>query len=233
LEQHVSERPDQLPVWTKEYAADEGVPTTNRLDPSGSVVKFFELVEQSNSSGNRKVIDLGCGGGRNALYMASRGYCVTAVDFVESALQRTEQIAVQHDCFGSITCIKSRLGYDLPFIDHYFDLAVDCVTSVSLSKEELSTFEAEVRRILRPSGLFMSYVMADDDGYLADRCNEDGYATIEQTGLVDRCFSEALLRRIYKDWNILRLEKKEKQDHFYNKVYTRRLWWLVARPTRS
>ena len=90
-------------------------------------------------------------------------------------------------------------------------------------------FESELRRVVKPCGVFLSYVMADDDPYLAPRCDKEGYATVPESGLIDRCFSEITLRDVYSHWEFLRLEKVEKQDTFFGREYTRRLWWLLAR----
>ena len=40
-------------------------------------------------------LDVGCGSGRDAVYLAKRGWRVTAVDFVEKALTSAEQRAAQ------------------------------------------------------------------------------------------------------------------------------------------
>ena len=43
------------------------------------------------------VLDLGCGGGRDAVWLARRGYAVTAVDRLEDALDLARRLARLHD----------------------------------------------------------------------------------------------------------------------------------------
>lgn len=51
------------------------------------------LVAQLSQLRKGKVLDLGCGEGRNAVYLASKGYSVDAIDFSETALKRARQLA--------------------------------------------------------------------------------------------------------------------------------------------
>ncbi len=44
-----------------------------------------------------RALDVGCGSGRDAVYMAKRGWRVTGVDFVEKALDRARQRAREED----------------------------------------------------------------------------------------------------------------------------------------
>ncbi|MBR6257429.1 MAG: hypothetical protein IKR23_08630 [Lachnospiraceae bacterium] len=39
-----------------------------------------ELIRLCPSSPNRTVLDIGCGEGKDAVYMAKNGYCVSAFD---------------------------------------------------------------------------------------------------------------------------------------------------------
>lgn len=66
--------------WAKEYLSDRGVPTTTRATPSLSVVNAIKFLENKKLLTGKKTIDLGCGVGRNAIYLAQKGYEVTAVD---------------------------------------------------------------------------------------------------------------------------------------------------------
>lgn len=43
-----------------------------------------------------KALDLGCGEGRNAIYLAERGWDVTAIDFSDVAIDKARQIADRH-----------------------------------------------------------------------------------------------------------------------------------------
>lgn len=54
------------------------------------------------------VLDLGCGEGRNAVFLAERGYAVTAVDQSAVGLRKAEHLAAERGV--SITAVQADLG---------------------------------------------------------------------------------------------------------------------------
>ncbi len=91
-----------------------------------------------------RVVDLGCGTGRHALWLAAAGAAVTAVDFSEGMLEeaRRKPGAV------SVRFVVHDLDRPLPFADAAFDLVVSGLVLEHLS--DLGAFFAEARRVLRP-----------------------------------------------------------------------------------
>ena len=59
--------------------------------PSPFLVQALKMIGTPPS--NARALDLACGAGRNALYLASQGYCVDAVDISGAALQRGARAA--------------------------------------------------------------------------------------------------------------------------------------------
>ena len=90
------------------------------------------------------VLDLGCGTGRHALWLAKAGATVTAVDFSERMLAE----ARLKPGAGAIRFVAHDLHEPLPFPAAAFDLVVSGLVLEHL--RELGGFFAEVRRMLRP-----------------------------------------------------------------------------------
>jgi malonyl-CoA O-methyltransferase len=91
-------------------------------------------------------LDLACGTGRHALWLAQAGAAVTAVDFSEGMLdQARRKPGADH-----IRFVKHDLHHPLPFPDVHFDLVVSGLLLEHL--RELGGFFAEARRVLRPGG---------------------------------------------------------------------------------
>jgi malonyl-CoA O-methyltransferase len=94
----------------------------------------------------REVLDLGCGTGRHALWMAARGAAVTAVDFSEGMLaQARRKVGAE-----AVRFIVHDLRDQLPFPEGRFDLVVSGLVLEHLGN--LDGFFGEVRRVLKPGG---------------------------------------------------------------------------------
>jgi len=220
---------NQQQAWNQEYQNAQGVPTSTRTTPSSAIKRLLDYIVEHKLEVGKDAIDLGCGIGRNALYLADQGYHVMAVDFAESALEKFRDKLEDSPQAQRISLKQMNLAKKLPFPDNSFDLATDIVTTMTLTPDELPGFEAELRRVVRPNGLFLTYVLSADDGFLEATAPGKSATTVEESGITDNYLSEAQLRKLYKDWEVLEMNKIEKLDHFYGKNYMRRIWWILLR----
>ena len=92
------------------------------------------------------VLDLGCGTGRHALWLASAGAIVTAVDFSEGMLAR----ARRKPGADAVRFVVHDIQNPLPFDDGFFDRVVSALVLEHI--EDLHHFFSQVRRVLRPGG---------------------------------------------------------------------------------
>ena len=98
----------------------------------------------------REVLDLGCAGGFMAEEMTRRGARVEGIDPSAAALRAAEAHAAAE---GLAIAYREGVGEDLPYAAGRFD-AVVCV-DVLEHVRDLDAVLAEVRRVLRPGGLFL------------------------------------------------------------------------------
>jgi ubiquinone/menaquinone biosynthesis C-methylase UbiE len=96
--------------------------------------------------GGLTVLDLGCGTGRHAIWLAAHGAKVTAVDFSEGMLAA----ARQKPGAEAVQFLAHDLHRPLPFPFESFDLVLSGLVLEHL--QELGPFFSEVRRVLRTSG---------------------------------------------------------------------------------
>lgn len=96
-----------------------------------------QITEKTNPG---TAIDLGCGAGRDAVWLAANGWEVTAVDRLESNLIRLAELREAHTPNVPILCVHLNLNeivepgqkYDLVLLhycwdNNYFELAKQCV----------------------------------------------------------------------------------------------------------
>lgn len=101
-----------------------------------------------------RALDLGCGYGRAAIYLAARGWHVDAIDFIPQAItvaqERAAAAGVQpHFHIAPIT--------ELDFLPGPYDLAVDVGCGHALERPELQRYHQQLQRLLRPGALYVIY----------------------------------------------------------------------------
>ncbi len=91
-------------------------------------------------------VDLGCGTGRHALWLASQGAQVTALDFSAGMLAEARRKPGADD----VQFVEHDLHQPMPLADGSFDLVVSGLVLEHLG--DLATFFGEARRVLRAGG---------------------------------------------------------------------------------
>lgn len=102
------------------------------------------------SPAGAKVLDMGCGGGFLANYLAEHGYAVYAVDLSAPSLG----IARKYDRSGAVHYQRAD-AYRLPYADASFHAV--CGMDVLEHVEDPQGFIEEASRVLKPDGLFFFY----------------------------------------------------------------------------
>lgn len=100
-----------------------------------------------------RAIDLGCGSGANAIFLAERGFDVTGVDFSEVALAKAERAAAGLPPETRPRFLQADLtAPTLPGVEGVFDLVVDYGTLDDLRGEKRLAMAGWFERLTRPGG---------------------------------------------------------------------------------
>lgn len=89
-------KPSWSEIWNRRYAASELV--------WGEGPNQFLAAELEDTKPRGRALDLACGEGRNAIWLASRGWRVTAVDFSDVAIERGRELAEQREVEVEFIC---------------------------------------------------------------------------------------------------------------------------------
>jgi ubiquinone/menaquinone biosynthesis C-methylase UbiE len=92
------------------------------------------------------VLDMGCGTGRHALWLATQKATVTAVDFSEGMLAE----ARQKPFANQVKFVQHDLHEPLPFVDAVFDVVVSGLVLEHI--RDLDGFFGEARRVIKSDG---------------------------------------------------------------------------------
>ncbi len=173
------------PVWAAKHADmnpenwqdaySKGTPHwATDLDPSMFAQQFAEdLVEEFGQ--DVKLLEIGCGNGRDSILFSRAGFDVTAIDVAPGAVELANKNA--NEAETKINVMEAN-AESLPFGSEEFD----AVFSISvLHSSDLDKSISEIARVLKPFGTFMGYIYGDTStitGEKEDYISIDEYITL-------------------------------------------------------
>jgi 2-polyprenyl-3-methyl-5-hydroxy-6-metoxy-1,4-benzoquinol methylase len=121
---------------------------------------LLELIE-SGKVKPCKTIDLGCGAGNNALYLASKNFEVTGIDISSEAIR----IAKQHAENKKLRCnfIAADMLGNLIEISETFDFAYDYEVLHHIFPEQRNKYAENVNKLLKPGAKYLSVCFSEKD----------------------------------------------------------------------
>jgi SAM-dependent methyltransferase len=142
---------EQAAEWDARYSEGDGARWSGR--PNG------RLVAEAAALAPGRVLDVGCGEGADAIWLARRGWIVTAIDISDVAISRAREAAQLAGAAVEWVCGDAL---QVPFPARSFDLV-----SMQYPALPKAAGEAAIQRLLdtvRPGGLLLAvYHDLDDD----------------------------------------------------------------------
>ena len=118
--------------------------------------ELIEVIEGARRLHPGRALDLGCGTGTSATYMATNGWQATGVDFVPAAIRTARaKAAVAGLAVAFLVGDVTRL-HELP-IEPGFDLLFDQGCFHSLPEAAQPAYQREVTRMARPGATYLLY----------------------------------------------------------------------------
>ncbi|HEX2136696.1 MAG TPA: class I SAM-dependent methyltransferase [Microvirga sp.] len=151
------------------------------------------------------LLDIGCGlGGASRYFAHERGCQVTGIDLTEEYVRVAESLARRVGLEDRVT-YRQGSALDLPFAPETFDGAY--MLHVGMNIQDKRSLLAEVRRVLKPGGIFGIYdVMREGEGDLSFPVP---WASSPDTSFVE---SAADYRRLLKDAGFSVEKERSRRD---------------------
>jgi arsenite methyltransferase len=128
-----------------DFAAEVGL--TKHL---GNVDATDKLVRLCEIDQNKYILDVGCGSGATAVYLARSWGCrVMGVDILPRMVERARELSKRQGT-GGLTEFRVADAQDLPFPDGIFDAVI--TESVTAFPEDKQKAVEEYARVLKPGG---------------------------------------------------------------------------------
>lgn len=149
------------------------------------------------------MLELGAGQGRDTLLFAGAGIRVTALDYAAPGLTQIKKKARASGVEKSIRTLQADVRHPLPVADSAFDAGyAHLLLCMSLTTPEIEQLLAEVRRALRPGGVFVYSVRHTGDPHYREGVAH-GDARYEMGGFVVHFFDRALIDRLADGWELI------------------------------
>ena len=208
----------------------ENVKTFQLRWPEPHIIRFLNKTFQQTQRKTSKVLDIGCGSGKDAVAISLEGFETYAVDYNASSLKLTRNRASLFGVQVNLVAVDSTA---LPFKDNFFEAAVAWGLFSHLD-EDVREALLEIRRTLNPgSYLFANWRAKDDFFYgLGERVGPNTYRLDERTksfGLTDTVYSFydiTELKQLYTQtgYDVFNVERLE---FWINNLVVHNVWWQL------
>jgi SAM-dependent methyltransferase len=138
-------------AWDRRWATAEG--RADWLEPEPEV---RDAVPVLRARGAETVLDLGCGVGRHALFLAEAGFRVEAIDGSPVGIAEAGRSAAAR---GLCLSLREAPADALPFPDGAFDYVLSWNVIYHGNQGDVGRRLAEIWRVLRPGGLYQGTML--------------------------------------------------------------------------
>ncbi len=164
----------------------------------GPSVEIFEIAPALKP--NSKVVEVGCGEGRNVFYLAQLGHQVYATDISQKAIEKLNYLASE---FNVNVSAKQEDLAEMIFPDN-IDVMIGHTVFHFLEKQAWQEKLSEAKKKTNPGGIhFFTMVLQDEKYPIPDEIMACGHLC---------SFEFGDLKEFYSDWEIIRFDHYVKWD---------------------
>jgi len=169
---------------------------------------------------NPSALEIGCGTGVAACFLAERGFRVDGIDIIPTAIEIARQVAAER---GLDIHYEVQDICELTPEGKVYDLVVDsyCLQGIVLDEDRAKVF-SNVRARLKPEGYYLVSTAIFDEGRLSAQTVRD-----EASGIVYHRYGENGI--INTDTAVVYIELPEGRDEYEDAVTIQGTWYLPSR----
>jgi SAM-dependent methyltransferase len=188
--------------WNKFYAERERKVPFFVNSPDENLVKYFE--EKKIKAG--KVLELGCGPGRNAIYLSEIGCTVDAVDISQEALDWGAERAKEKNV--DVHFINKNI-FELDIDEGKYDIVYDSGCFHHIAPHRRMSYLNLINKALKPNGFFAltCFIQGGEFGG-AEISDWEVYKLRSLKGGLG--YTEEKLRAVFKDYKEIEIRRMKK-----------------------
>jgi ubiquinone/menaquinone biosynthesis C-methylase UbiE len=125
-------------------------------------IYLFDQLLKGTYTNCTKVLDAGCGGGRNLVYFLQNGHEVYGLDPNPEAVNAVKQLSQTLSPANPLSNFSVASAENMPFEDNYFDLVISsAVLHFAKSETHFESMLQSMWRVLKPGGYFFARLASD------------------------------------------------------------------------
>lgn len=171
--------------------------------PDEHLIRFMETTFKDVDRSHIRVLDAGCGNGRNLRYLIMAGFDALGIEASEE-VRKHSLVMPEYIIKGDMTDMKI-------FDSNLFDVVVDICSLQHNSTEDTKKIASEIYRVLKPGGYVFSILRSTYDSLYCEgkRLEPMVYDSIpedlEGKGIT-QFFNDRSIKNLFKDYNIISID---------------------------
>lgn len=118
---------------------------------------FDQILKNRFATPEMKILDAGCGGGRNLVYFLRSGFEVFGVDRNAGAIEYVRRLSQMIAPENSTENFQISSVEKMPFAGEFFDVVISsAVLHFAENENQFNKMLVEMFRVLKPSGMFFA-----------------------------------------------------------------------------
>lgn len=191
--------PEQKDMWNRKHSAGEHNWFADMPNPLAQ--KMIAKL-----SGGERILEIGCGNGRDSRYFALNGFSVVATDFSDVAVAKSSETNSYDNLQFSVLDVRDKL----PFADGEFDVVYSSLALHYFTDDMTKDIFCELHRVLKPGGMFAFGCKSYDEIRMIEATMIEKDIYVDPNGHVLHAFSMDFVRELVDGlFDIVSLEEKE------------------------
>jgi ubiquinone/menaquinone biosynthesis C-methylase UbiE len=193
-------------------------------EPDELVIDFFAALKKESKK--LRCLDLGCGAGRNLVYMSSQGLEAYGLDISETGLNFTKNRLRKRNLEAHVLKGDMRL---LPYRDACFDVITCLFTIYHQKLKGIKMTISEIQRVLRKKGALLINFQSKKSHMFGKgaKVEEDTFSRQDgpEKGVLNHFTDKEEITRLLRDFETIRVELRERTS---DDGYFESRWIVVA-----
>lgn len=212
---------------SKSFNAFYGNPDTPFYYGTKPTEELVTFLEETKHPHEGEALDLGCGEGRNTLFLAQYGFHVHAIDQSSHGIQKLENYAQLHNLQNIRYSIADVSDFQLE--TSFYDAIIAVTILDHLNEEDGRKVASSILSALKPDGfLYIEVFTIHDPGAIQPSQSSHNEAISETAYFIKHYFKENELATWFSRLNTIRYEEIMKYDDSHGEPHYHGIARLIA-----